>query len=300
MQPVQIAMSGVTPGTYGNEKQIPTFTVDVRGRLVFAANVDVNQILKTRLDDRVLDVNLLSDELRFRSGSNINIHYNDKKEYEFSLASNLNIRGNFEGTLTGTLVGNAMGVSTGTLTISGSTIKSREFGNDEFNDSDTIVRFGTESEPTTIIGNSTRKNMIFKGLKGDAGIEFKTSSGSLITPEKMTADDPIFSIKGWAHNGDRYQQTGSLGFRVDRIEDSKNVYGTFFVAIPSKNGNISKFGFTSNGVLMSPIVQSLGYNNSTERDTEIQSPVGGMIVYMKDTGQFVGWNDVSKTWVNLG
>jgi len=51
---------------------------------------------------------------------------------------------------------------------------------------------------------------------------------------------------------------------------------------------------------MSPIVQSLGYNNSTERDTEIQSPVGGMIVYMKDTGQFVGWNDVSKTWVNLG
>lgn len=302
MQPVQIAMSGVTPGTYGNETQIPTFTVDVRGRLVFAANVGVNQILKTRLDDhsRTFNINLLSDELKFRSGKDINIQYNDKNEYEFSLANNLNIRGNFEGTLTGYLNGNAKGLSTGLLTISGATLKSKNIGEHEFSDSDTVINFGTESEPTTIVGISSKRNMILKGIKGSAGIEFKTSSGSLTSPEKMFADETIFSLKSWAHNGNNYQQTGTLGFRIDRTNDTNNVYGAFFVAIPSEDGRISKFGFSSKGVLMAPVIHSMGYSDSIERDLSITDPSGGMIVYMKDSGQFVGWNDVSKTWVNLG
>jgi hypothetical protein len=65
MQPVQIAMSGVTPGTYGNSTQIPSFTVDARGRLVWAANIDIQPILNVKVNDDIKTILISTENLNF-------------------------------------------------------------------------------------------------------------------------------------------------------------------------------------------------------------------------------------------
>lgn len=62
----------VTPGSYGSQTQIPTFTVDQQGRLTAAGQVNVATVLNTTGDVGTGDIDLLDSSISFIGGFNIN------------------------------------------------------------------------------------------------------------------------------------------------------------------------------------------------------------------------------------
>jgi hypothetical protein len=63
--------TGVSSGTYGGATQIPTFTVDSKGRLSFAANVAISTSLQVAADTGANTVDLASGTLSFVGGDGI-------------------------------------------------------------------------------------------------------------------------------------------------------------------------------------------------------------------------------------
>lgn len=68
---LELTNTGVTAGTYGGATQIPTFAVDVDGRITSAANVAISTSLNTAGDTGTDTVALATDTLTFKGGDGI-------------------------------------------------------------------------------------------------------------------------------------------------------------------------------------------------------------------------------------
>jgi hypothetical protein len=69
--PLTLGNSGVTAGSYGSVTQIPTFSVDAKGRITSAANVSISTTLNIAGDSGTDAVALASDTITFKGGDGI-------------------------------------------------------------------------------------------------------------------------------------------------------------------------------------------------------------------------------------
>lgn len=69
--PLTLGNSGVTAGSYGSVTQIPTFSVDAKGRITSAANVSISTTLNIAGDSGTDAVVLATDTITFKGGDGI-------------------------------------------------------------------------------------------------------------------------------------------------------------------------------------------------------------------------------------
>jgi hypothetical protein len=111
---LELTNTGVTAGTYGGATQIPTFAVDVDGRITSAANVAIATTLNIAGDSGTDAVSLLSDTLTLEGGDGITSTVTDNKA-SFAV-DNTVVRTSGAQTIAGSLT------VTGNLVISGNTV----------------------------------------------------------------------------------------------------------------------------------------------------------------------------------
>ena len=113
--PLTLGNTAVTAGTYGGATQVPTFSVDSKGRITSAANVAISTTLNIAGDTGTDAVALSTDTITFVGGDGITtVAYSANSNVKFDV-DNTVIR-TTGGTITGDLA------ITGNLVISGNTI----------------------------------------------------------------------------------------------------------------------------------------------------------------------------------
>jgi hypothetical protein len=113
--PLTLGNSGVAAGSYGSVTQIPTFSVDAKGRVTSAANVSISTSLNTAADTGTDTVALATDTLTFKGGDGITTNM---------VAANTTVMIDVDNTVmrsTGGTINGDLAI-TGNLVISGNTI----------------------------------------------------------------------------------------------------------------------------------------------------------------------------------
>jgi hypothetical protein len=310
MQPVQIAMSGVTPGTYGNTNQIPTFTVDARGRLVFAANVDVQTKFNFKVNnsERIETVNLGSESFRFNSGTGIIISpAPDGIQIDFD-TSIIQDTGDFVrksspeqqfiGPVKAPVIiardGQFDMITAKEIVVDGSYTRFQTNGfHIDFTDYDVL-----ESKAFQIDG-------ISKNTGRNSNPNFNvdvTSSWIKLTSQIEEPDSTINFPDGHSLGIISFQDGGvdqGYGAGIIAIKNFKNDGSSpTGVCIITSNGKDNifehpvKFTFSGDGVFEAPVIK-VSKTNSLPAN-----PEEGSIVFDGSTKQFKGWN--GSSWIVLG
>jgi len=129
--PLTLGSTGVSAGTYGGLTQIPTFSVDAKGRITSAANVSISTTLNIAGDTGTDPVALATDTITFKGGDGITTAVTAANTTVIIDVDNTVVRTSGAQSITGdlsvtgnlTITGTTTTVNTSTVTTTDSLIK---------------------------------------------------------------------------------------------------------------------------------------------------------------------------------
>jgi len=148
-----LSSTGVVAATYGGATQIPTFTVDAKGRLTAAANVAISTNLNITADTGANTVSLADDTLAFVGGDGITTTIDPSNNVKFDVDNTVirttgdqAIVGDFE--ITGNLVvsGNTISIDSEVLRVNDSIILLANNNVDDLVDIGFTAHYGTNGD----------------------------------------------------------------------------------------------------------------------------------------------------------
>ena len=320
MSQIQIAMSGVTAGTYGNSKQIPTFSVDARGRITWAADVNIEPNLQILVDDdprQKKTLNLNIDTVRFQSGEGVSVKMINEGILEFSLDKNtideILDNSSFTKVFTGKVKGlngttyvdtTTNVLSNGILTFDENYIRGSfiELGDESAYDRATVRIISSSETPSLEITAAS------SGFSC-ANIDLTSYKNSFHNQETLQNNDSLGQIR---FNGfiktPAGNDTANLALINSSLTQESDGVSTLphvkidFICMNGPDVTKAKIAsFDNKGTLSAPILKTGIYSDTVSRDSSIPSPEVGMIIFISSTGKFQGnidgtvngWNDLN-------
>ena len=185
--PLTLGNSGVTAGGYGSVTQIPTFTVDSKGRITAAANVSISTSLLTAGDSGTDTVALATDTLTFKGGDGVTTNMVAANTTLMIDVDNTVIRTSGSQTISGDLA------VTGNLVISGNTITQDV---ETMKVEDSLIQLAANNAADAVdIGffgqyndGSTKYTALFRDAS-DSG-KYKLLTGGTTIPSAANSVDP--------------------------------------------------------------------------------------------------------------
>jgi len=201
---IDLPTTGVTAASYGSQTKIPTFTVDSRGRLTAAGEVDVATNLSIAGDTGTDTVNLLTDTLTVSGGEGIDV-----------------------------------AVTNNTITVSAEDATTTNKGVASFADADFTVSSGAVSIKNVNLGTQTTGNYV-AGITGTANEVTVTGSGSENASVTIGLPDDV-TITNNLLVGGNLNVTGtinSVNTTQVNIVDNKINLNTDFTGTPTVDAGI--------------------------------------------------------------
>jgi hypothetical protein len=203
---LELTNTGVTNGTYGGTTKIPTFAVDVDGRITSAANVDVQTYLSIAGDTGTDSIAVLTDTLTFEGGDGVtSTVFSANNTARFAVdgtvvrtSGSQSIDGNLA--VTGNLVvsGNTVTQDVETLTVEDSLI---QLAANNAADALDIGFFGQYNDGTTKYTTLFRDASDSGKFKLLTGGTTKPSAANTVDPTAFTTATLVANITGGTVSG---------------------------------------------------------------------------------------------------
>lgn len=294
MSQIQIAMSGVTAGKYGNSKQIPTFTVDARGRMTWAADLDIETTVTVKAGNYNKSINLNVDTLNFNDSDTVSFAHTDD-----GIIANVNptIYSKSKLESAGALLKNDYGVIPGDLRVEN---KLLAFGVDAGSASITELKVDTVKSASNEIDFKIKQINLLAGEatatgpfgNSFAGISLLRSRGSNDAPINVEDQDCLHTVDFRGFQGEGYKSFGGISCKI--FSYNNQLTGNTYLYSMDAQLKLTTAGLLG-PVFIAPLFSSAGL---TEEEKLAVPQMPGHIVYNKTLDKFQGYTKNSG-WVDL-